>query len=258
MKSYKSFTGARGGLAVLPPLEEREDRELESSDSESCSSLDQHQASGYPVDLLGVSWGSYLYSSPPTRGEGKTDQELSGPKLPVSHGEVTGSSRERPDPVGKTSPTIAEAANEPHPLMQHLQGLMTVMARSKAELIKCGLDVSSLTPLCNATTASHRELQELMAALGSGPECNTALLSSDLVHNLVEYLKEVLQGLVAQGKKLNVQAAFLQQTAKQLSRGQQESLKQQKEIQDAIKASRSQLDLEKVHALSNNARAIYW
>lgn len=246
MKSYKSSTGLHGGLAVLPTLEEHVDRELESRSSNSYSPLDQQGmaiASSYPADLLGVSWGSYLYSKPPSRGEaeGQIDED------------VEPSSISQCDPHRGNQLSEHEAAedqnvaNEPHPLLQHLEGLMAALRKSKGELLKCGLDVSPLIPLCNATTASHSELKQLMQALSrSGSECNTAVITSDLVHDLVEYLRAVLQGLVGQGRKLNVQAAFLQQMARQLSKTQRESLKEQREVQEAINASKSQLDLEMV------------
>ena len=240
MKSYKSLTGQHGGLAVLPTVEEQSEtgheRELESrsSNNSSVHSLDEQQgaaAASYPADLLGVSWGSYLYSKPPSRGE--AEGQPTEDKSPI--------------PAPKTPPIVTSGANEPHPLLQHLEGLMTALKKSKGELLKCGLDVSPLGPLCNATTTSHEELKELMAALArAGSECNTAVITSDLVHNLVEYLRAVLQGLVGQGRKLNVQAAFLQQTARELSRAQRESLKEQREVQETIRASNSQLEAERV------------
>lgn len=242
MKSYRSFTGQHGGLAVLPTVEEQsetgQERELGSpvsSNNSSVHSLDEQHgaaAASYPADLLGVSWGSYLYSKPPSRGEAEGQQTED--TSPIT-------------PAPKTPPIATSGANEPHPLLQHLEGLMTALKKSKGELLKCGLDVSPLGPLCSATTTSHGELKELMAALDrAGSECNTAVITSDLVHNLVEYFRAVLQGLVGQGKKLNVQAAFLQQTARELSRAQRESLKEQKEVQETIRASQSQLEAERV------------
>lgn len=248
MKSYKSFTGVKGGLAVLPTLEERE---LSSSSDGSSVSLDYHQdqegtAASYPVDLLGVSWGSYLNSQPPTRGgnhEAGQGGSTGDAALLQNSAVLEGVSKVAPELV-RTSPTGREGANEPHPLLQHLEGLMTALIRSRQELTKCGLDVTPLIPLCNASIASHKDLKMLVMALSK--DCKEVVLNSDLVHNLVEYLREVLQGLIGQGRKLNVQAAFLQQSARQLSRKQQESLKEQHEMREAINKSRSRLDVEKV------------
>ena len=256
MKSYKSFTGAKGGLAVLPTVQERDaDSDLCSSSGSSLSSQQEEGGEGYPADLLGMSWGSYLNSGPPTRHGGGSPMRLSMRKMMQTEPkeEVTSTTEQLEQAkteggTGEKSPNRLEAsANEPHPLLQHLQGLMTVLIRSKRELNKCGLDVTSLSTLCSSTLTSHSELKQLMKALSQeDTNCNEIVISSDMVHNLVEYLREVLNGLVSQGRKLNVQAAYLQQTARQLSRSQQEATKEQKAALQDIENARAQLDLERV------------
>ena len=263
MKSYKSFTGVKGGLSVLPTLEERSvdsgtnGEDSDSSSSGSSLSLDEQHAN-YPSDLLGVSWGSYLNSGPPTRSalhlkqsprqsplQEETPQDLtagggSGSDLGPR---VVGESR------GCESEGLAaeDRANEPHPLLQHLEGLMTALVRSKQELTKCGLDVTPLTTLCSATLSSHDDLKQIIRALAKGGvSCNDTVITSDLVHSLVEYLREVLQGLIAQGKKLNVQAAYLQQTARQFNKKHQEELREQRKRQEDIDNTRTRLNVERV------------
>ena len=290
MKSYRSITGAKGGLAVLPTLEERSvDTELDYSaphsrgsscreslsDAEGGQPGEEGNGSGYPADLLEMSWGSYLNTSaPPTRTEGQLGLSLKAARLQgmaaaEGRGEEGGSK-------GPTSvlhnPTLLESEaegkeedgkaeksegllqephppNEPHPLLEHLEGLMTALSRSRQELKKCGLDATPLTTLCTSTLSSHSDLKQIVRTLAKGgTNCNDIVITSDLMHNLVEYLREVLQGLVAQGKKLNVQSAFLQQTAKQLNRQQQEWLKERASCQEAIDKDRTCLNQERVRA----------
>lgn len=243
MKSFKSFTGARGGLTVLPTLEEDVSDAGSCSSGSSLSSLDsQHQdtAADYPSDLLGMSWGSYLNSGPPTRTGGQLRTALE-----AADGEEAPQDSS-PKALSVENPVMT-ANDEPHPLLQHLEGLMTTLIRSKKELSQCGLDVSPLTPLCNATLSSHDDLKQLVKTLSMvGTSCNNTVVTSDLVHNLVEFLRGVLNGLTDQGKKLRVQAAFLQQTARQLSRSRLEWEREQSRCQEEINKARRQLDLDRV------------
>lgn len=245
MKSYKSV---KGGLAVLPTLVESsvdssasgEGSSPEESSSPSLDQLDGHRGdatANYPADLLGMSWGSYLNSGPPTRTGG---QLRAGLQAMEAGGEQSIQSE-------ACACEALKAVNEPHPLLQHLEGLMVALTRSKQELTKCGLDATPLTNLSGATLSSHSDLKQIVRALAKGgTNCDNVVITSDLMHNLVEYMREVLQGLVSQGRKLNVQAAFLQQTAKQLSRQQQECLKEQAKCQEAIDKDRILLNREKV------------
>lgn len=285
MKSYKSFTGAKGGLAVLPTLEERSvDTEQDSAHSRGSSggssSLsegrreeEEGNSSSYPANLLETSWGSYLNTSaPPTRTEGQLAMSLKAAKLQADMTPSEGITEEEGS-RGLTSllhnPTLSESEaegkeksgkaegllqephphppNEPHPLLEHLEGLMTTLNRSRLELKKCGLNVTPLTTLCTATLSSHSDLKQIVKTLvKGGTNCNDIVITSDLMHNLVEYLREVLQGLVSQGKKLNVQAAFLQQTAKQLNKQQQEWLKERASCREDMDKDRTHLDQERV------------
>ncbi len=262
MQSYKSFTGAEGGLAVLPTVQERDaDSDVCSSSGSSFSSGSQRDTGGesYPADLLGMSWGSYLNSGPPTRHGGGSPMRLSmkktaatqqnEPNEGVSSSTAVTGHLEGAKTEGESGESMPEAsANEPHPLLQHLQGLVTVLIRSKRELSKCGLDVTSLSTLCSSTLASHSDLKQLVKTLSQEDvkNYNEIVISSDLVHNLVEYMREVLNGLISQGRKLNVQAAYLQQTARQLDKSQQEAVKEQKAALQDVENARAQLDLERV------------
>lgn len=194
-----------------------------------------------------MSWESYLNSGPPTWTGGQL--RAAGLQAHTLQGLATGG--------GESSHSVSilsegksvgkEDDNEPHPLLQHLEVLMVALTRSKQELLKCGLDTTPLTSLCGATLSSHSELKRIVKTLAKGgTNCNNIVITSDLMHNLVEYMREVLQGLISQGRKLNVQAAFLQQTAKQLSRQQQECLKEQTKNQEAIDHDRIIFNHEKV------------
>ena len=107
--------------------------------------------------------------------------------------------------------------------------------------------MTSLSTLCSSTLSSHSRLKELAKTL-SQEETNysSIVISSDLVHSLVEYMREVLNGLVSQGRKLNVQAAYLQQTARQLNRRQEDAIKDQKTAQQDVEYAKAQLELERV------------
>lgn len=238
MKSYKSYGRASFSVNTveLPTLEEHPS--TEGSEGDSSVSLDNSQdLFDYPADLLGVSWGSYLCSTPPTRQE----EQRGSPQMTEKEGNLRdprSSEREQ-----NTAPEL-----EPHPLLQQIDGLMAALVKSKEELIKFGMDSTALSSLSDATLSSHRNLKQLVSALsGEGenqilPVINTA----DLLQTLVEYLREVLTGLVSQGNKLNIQAGLLQRTAKQFSKHEQKSLKDQKDIQDAISNTAAQLDIERV------------
>lgn len=258
MKSYRSFTGAKGGLTILPTLEERSlegptaGTDLDTSSERSTNSslsVDEHQGSNsYPAsNLLDMSWGSYLNSGPPTRTGGQlrmspTEQASQGRGQLVDEASKPADSTPLVDKNCRQKSQVVE----PHPLLQHLEGLMTALTRSKQELANCGLDITPLTRLCHASLSSHDDLKQIVEALGrGGVGCNHEVITSDLVHNLVEFLREVLQGLVSQGKKLNVQAAFLQQVAKQVGNKQHECLEEERKSQERIDNQRITLNAER-------------
>ena len=273
MKSYRTFTGAGGGLTVLPTLEEsarseysEEESESSTNTSSSCSEdYPQGTATSYPTDLLGVSWGSYLYSGPPTRAGAHDEPSSPARKIANNSSNQVSTTLEHITPANtlqpnqETSQDVVESCRqnkiskpqgskgtEPHPLLQHLEGLVSALITSRKELTKYGMDVTHLTPLSDNTLASHYDLKKIMGALSTQRNCNEVIISSDLLHNLVEYLREVINGLVKQGKKMDVQAGFLERMAKQLNRNQQKYFDEQREVQESIINNRAQLDIERV------------
>ena len=191
-----------------------------------------HASSCQPAAALPNVGSPALEGSESHPSESKKRKKDKKNKVPVQQGPEGASSSDQ---------------DEPHPLLQHLEGLMTELARSKQELSKCGLNTMPLTNLLSTTLSSHQDLKQIVKALAKvGASCNNAMITSDLVHNLVEYLREVLQGLVAQGKKLSVQVAFLQHTAKSLAGKQQEIAKEERRCREDMDGARAKLELERV------------
>lgn len=251
--SYKSYGVAQAaGVSILPTVREINSEEGEGLDSRSTSSsskdgndedpqgISNTSATGtvYPPDLLGVSWGSYLYSGPPSRGELREN---------ASFRALGENSTDQPSPshrdgaAGKT-----RASNEPHPLVQYLEELMSAVVRSKEELMKCGVDASSLAPLSDLSLDSHYNvLQMTMKSKKGQKELNQAVIDSGMFENITKYVKEVLSQVVEHGKRTSKQANFLQHTARKLNENHQQTLNEQKSIQESIRDSRAKLELER-------------
>lgn len=261
MTSFKSYgagisarSGAAAGVSVLPTVREMNSEEGEGlnycskSATSVQSSMDGEGASGavYPVDLLGVSWGSYLYSAPPTQGEERETAFIrKAPDLAdkMKTGLTTPEQSPPHHPSGEKKGG-AEGGGEPHPLMQHLEELMNAVVRSREQLIKCGVDVTPLTPISDLSLASHYNVLQMTIKSKKGQK-EQALLTG-MLENVAKYVTEVLSKVVEQGKKTNKHASFLQHTARKLYENQQKSLNEQKSIQETIRDSRAKLELERV------------
>ena len=236
----------------------------------------------YPSDLLGMSWGSYLHSGPPTRSG-------DNPFMSRQHHQHASGSPAKRVMVASSTPRQFESGNDsipadqthyeqhseavvergpisenrvkkepdsnaclsahvvqPRPLFVKLESLVSSLSNSRKELSKYGVETSPLISLSDAAHSAHYDLKQLIAQLGDKKQLGPEILSSGVLHSIIDYLGAVIDGLVAQGKKLNEQAAFLQKTGRQLSRNQQDFLKEQKEVQQALESTREQLLLEKV------------
>lgn len=261
------------------------------SDSASCSSLDEsdhnHDVEGkisYPQDLLGVSWGSYLYSGPPT-ARGRNDH---GPQssfqskdvctdatnikdnsnivtvgqignstlhgiLRVSQGKETPAHLMQTSHQTKTVKLLCEEAHghvNSQLLYSKLQDLVKCLSDSKTELEKCGLDTA---PLANSLLAVLEVKESAPTHIKSSNDSDgnksTMLSKSDRVlHDVIYYLKETTKQQVKQGKKLNEQALFLQKAGKQIGRNHQNLLEEQAVLELATERAREQLEKEKVGA----------
>lgn len=255
----------------------------DSSPEEREEDEDDDKSLNYPPDLLGMSWGSYLHSGPPTRsgnnplirGHHHHMHSTQGSVLkrvmvsnttPKQFENGDNSIPNSSDHHARPSPSVGSRSildgkvdeepapnvglpthvSQPRPLFSKLEILVRTLSSSKKELSKCGVETTPLIALSDAAHSSHYDLKQLVAELGDKKQFGSEILSSGVLHSVIDYLSAVLESLVVQGKKLNEQAVFLQKTGKQLGRNQHNFLQEQKEIQQAIESAREQLLLEKV------------
>ena len=251
MSSNKgSVAGKKGGVVViLPTVKEFNSQEgdaLVVSRSPSPGEENDFQAGGstYPVDLLGVSWGSYLHSTPPSRSDGLEVSEERSPE------NGTGKEKYSPTPgsfgaAAKASGTGGSASKhkEPHPLLVQMGELMKEIVRSKEELANNGLD-TSLSSLSDLSLESQYNL--LQMTMKGKPNTNQALTDFGVLENTIKYLREVVKHLVEQGRRSGKQAHFLQNTARKLNENHQKTLNEQKSIQQVIREDRAMLEAERV------------
>lgn len=257
------------------------------SDS-TCSSLREEENDSsvhYPPDLLGVSWGSYLHSGPPTGGRTSrrvvinTEPQTSPSKIlssasPVVTEEetVTSSSPSRSRPrsilrtpvakdasAGKLGPNAEGngARSEPLPLLQALLSLVDSLSKARDELRGSGVDTSPLSSVCDAFEASSRRLKQALESEG-GRE----LAAGGMLQAAASCLEAVVLGIVRQGKLVQKEAAFLQQTGAQLGKSQQAFLQEQQDIRRGMETARAELMAEKVlcnsyHNLMSLTHLIY-
>ena len=253
---------------------------ISSSSSDSYTSLDKNEGDvelehetrekiQYPPDLLGVSWGSYLHSGPPTRAglshEPQTDvkTQLKDVKntendhsisVVSSHGDTSVHGILRALPVKQTTQQnhsvfpaksvklVCESESKDEDsrlLLVKLQGLTKSLLECKAELEKCGLETAPLASL-------------LLSLKKINPGANIIIHKHDheengkVLSDVIEYLRKITESLTKQGRQLNEQAVFLQKAGKQLGRNHQSLLEEQAILEQAIKRAQQQLAQEKV------------
>ena len=263
------------------------------SSSASTSSLDDDEPQTsdhegkfqYPQELLGMSWGSYLHSGPPTRVQ--TSTKAKGAAMVVSHPPIKHNTVTDSQPT-ETAPNQSgtETETEVHGILRTLQVPMNDSGEESTKVVKhpaktvklvCEVDKSELTSKDN----NHLYLK-LQALTKSLTDCKVELercgleimplespssllsrlerdrrprgdddkkagsLSDKLIHDVIEYLREMAKGLAKQGRKLNEQALFLQRTGKQLGRNQQSFMEEQALLTQAAERAQEQLIIEKV------------
>ncbi len=251
-----------------------EEDTLGSASESSCSSLGNDHPFTYPPDLLGTSWGSYLFSVPPTAARSSrkvvinatpqtlklppisapsTDQE--SPKRSILRTPVINDAR---TVLGRASrPARVEQAGEgqPHPLLQGLQSLVNVAAKTKEKISHSGIDSAPLSTLCETLVSSQYDLrQNLVDRLSaedrdtetSGSTCSS-VDSVGLLQLVFKCLEATLQSLAEQGEKLKEKSEFLQQTGKHLNRSQRDFMREQNALQQAVETARTQLTIEQVN-----------
>jgi len=229
-------------------------READSSEGDalmSSPSPDEYAGnnSTYPVDLLGVSWGSYLQSTPPSRSDGSGASEERGSVEKDLPGKATDLSAGHRKVVG-------EGSHEPHPLQEQLSELMKEIVKYKEEMAMYGMDPSSLSSVSDLSLESqYNALQATM----NDPTSNSheaALLDSKLLEGVVRYAREVLAHIVQQGKITAKQSRFLQRTAKKLNENHQKTLTGQKSIQQIIRDDQVKLEAERVSVVVNAKKVL--
>jgi hypothetical protein len=268
------------------------DTYVPSSSSVSSSSLDDESQTSdhegrfqYPQELLGMSWGSYLHSGPPTRVQTSTKAKgaavVSDP--PTKHNTVTDS-----QPAERATNPDSGAETEVHGILRTLQvpvnddvGKETTKAikhpdpgPAKTVKLVCEVDNSKpgdnqlylkLQALVKSLTDCNVELERygletmplespksLLLKLerdrrpGGDNNKDAGSLRDKMIHDVVDYLGEMAKKLAKQGRKLNEQALFLQRTGKQLGRNQQSFMEEQALLTQAAERAQEQLMVEKV------------
>ena len=198
--------------------------------------------SNYPIDLLGVSWGSYLQSTPPSRSDGfeAIDEE----RVTDAGGNSKEGLTDRSTDLSNLR-KVGEGSREPHPLLEQLSELMKEIVKYKEELAMYGMDASSLRSVSDLSLESqYSALQATMSSAGNSSQ--EALLDSQLLEGVIRYTREVLTHLVQQGKTTAKQSHFLQRTARKLNENHQKTLIEQKNIQQIIRDDKVKLEAERV------------
>lgn len=237
-------------------------REVEglASTASSCSSLGESENFRYPLDLLGVSWGSYLQSDPPTRGG---DGSRSPKKVVINA--TPQPLQDKPNPLSTEAPTtsilkspvakdggavhkrkLPGELTQPHPLLHELHVLIDEVVSTREEMRRCGIDSTPLSNLCDSLATANYDLKQLVDHFGNKMDAGREVLSSGVLKLIIQYLRTVLQSFVEEGRRLQEQARFLQQTGRHLSKTQQKFMKEQEAIQRAVDETKAQLMIEKV------------
>ena len=205
----------------------------------------------YPPELLGTSWGSYLFSLPPTAGRSGrraviSDEEhtQAGPKRNVrgqSQAAIDHSPPKRTIPLTPAvtndgAVTVADgvdnSACQPHPL---LRSLIVTLGETQKQLASCGIDSSPLSEACRAVETAQEE--------GSlHPDTAT----SPCAEATAKALEGVLAAVAVQAGKMQEHAACLQLTAERLKRNQQQFAREQRELHQAMNTTLSLIMAEKV------------
>ncbi len=225
----------KGVVVILPTVREADSREGDGmqSRSSSLSSESVAEGSNYPLDLLGVSWGSYLHSTPPSRSDESGSRERCTSEIEETV------KAEDDDDRGEA------AASQPHPLQTQLGELMREIVKSKEELAKCGLETSSLGSVSDLSLESQYNALQVTLKESADPP-GQIIIESKLLESVIKYTRDVLAHLVDQGKTTVKQSHFLQRTARKLNENHQKTLNEQKSIQLVIREDRAKLEAERV------------
>lgn len=202
----------------------------------------------YPPELLGTSWGSYLFSVPPTatvpgRSEKKVviardtqarrpDIKQDEPPVIPSHDQCSPKRSILRAPavkVAEACPSTRNVAIQPHPLFHRLAASLQ---KAQESLNSCGINSS---PLSEALTAVNKTQQQAI---------------SDADESIQSCIESVLKALVSQGKKIEEYAISLQHTAAALSRNQRQFTRDQHDMQQTMEAAYSHIMSQKVSGVN--------
>lgn len=207
----------------------------------------------YPPELLGTSWGSYLFSVPPTatapgRSEKKViiaeDVQAQNPDIKQNellvipnHDQCSPKRSILRTPALKVAeasqsdPSARNEATQPHPLFHRLA---SSLQKAQEALKSCGINSS---PLSEALTIVNKTQEQ---AIGD---------ADDSIQSCRECIESVLKALVCQGKKMEEYALSLQHTAAVLSRNQRQFTRDHHEMQQMMETAFSHIMSQKVHAV---------
>lgn len=201
----------------------------------------------YPPELLGTSWGSYLFSVPPTatapgRSEKKViiaeDVQAQNPDIkqnePLVMPNLDQCSPKRSilrTPACQSNPSARDEAIQPHPLFHRLA---SSLQKAQEALKSCGINSS---PLSEALTIVNKTQHQ---AIGD---------ANDSIQSCKECIESVLKALVCQAKRMEEYAISLQHTAAVLSRNQRQFTRDHHEMQQMMETAFSHIMFQKVHAI---------
>ena len=236
------------------------------------SDVDAETVFKYPPELLGTSWGSYLFSGPPT-AHSRSGRKVviaehsrtcspgtdgrSGVRVPPAMGDQSSPKRgilrtpvlksdhtsavaagESPvAPRTRATPTGATSLTQPHPLFRHL---LAALQAAQEGLDSCGVDNSPLSEACKLVRRKQHEV--------GGTTTTTTEDDAELANE--ECVKAVLEALVLQAGKMQEHALSLQQTAAVLSRSRRQFAREQQDMQQAMEAALSYIVTQKVRNIT--------
>lgn len=255
----------------------------ENSCTASLNEQDEDNSQGgfvYPADLLGTSWGSYLYSGPPTRSglkgvikqseavETKPDQSIT---TVLRKSSAKSNGKEMTDFMLEAHPkAFMGATKDLTQISENVSSSDEVVCDKRSQALDCQSNpptarkqryplfgkVQGLVKIintanetitkCGVNTNKLNTLKlcsKLEQLVSDGPICEDVPL---VYCEVTDCLTEVFQGLIEQSKMIQREASFIQRTGKKLNKAQEQFFKEQNELQRALEEARTQLDIEKV------------
>ena len=204
----------------------------------------------YPAEFLSTSWGSYLFSLPPTAGRsgrrmtidsahvGRSENEAYEMSVsPTTHGLPS-----RSNHLCTVAMNARGGQNQLHPL---LHSLLSALSTTQKQLASCGIDSVPLGEACRLLDSNNQVPIQQEQTNHHSPTTSTPLCSE----STVRLLEHVLEALVLQAKRIQEHTNVLKRTAVQLRRNQQQFASGKQELQQAMEIALSHIMAEKVIAI---------